>query len=283
MMTIFTAAVAALSVQASPSPAPDGYRLTWADEFEADGLPDPTRWTYDVSRNQEGWYNNELQYYAPRRPENARVENGRLIITARHESLSVAPPADWGGQAYTSARLVSTGPGWDRGFVEVKAKLPCGLGTWPAIWMLPTVETSWPLGGEIDIMEHVGHEPGVIHGTVHTGAYNHVAKTERGGLVAVADACQAFYRYQLRWTPQAVTFLVDDQPFYAFDNDGAGDPGTWPFDKPFQLILNLAVGGDMGGRMGVDDAAFPQTLEIDYVRVFQPTDDTVRPEPSPAG
>lgn len=247
--------------------APEGYVLVWADEFEANGPPDPARWAYDVHANRTGWYNNELQYYSADRPGNARVEHGRLIIEARRESLEGAP--DWGGQAYTSARLVSR-QGWTHGLFEVRARLPCGRGTWPAVWMLPLEGGRWPDGGEIDIMEHVGHRPGAIHGTVHTGRYNHVLGTHRGGETHVVDACGAFHRYQARWTPEAISFAVDDVEYHRFDNDGVGDPATWPFDRPFRLILNIAVGGDWGGAEGVDDAAFPQRMEIDWVRVFQP-------------
>lgn len=257
-----------LTGEAAATPTPAGHVLVWADEFDHEGLPDPSRWTYDASRNREGWHNNEAQYYAVARPENAHVENGRLVLTARRETLADAP--DWGGQTYTSARLLSTAPGWTYGLIEVRAKLPCARGTWPAIWMLPVQPSGWPLGGEIDIMEHVGHAPGAVHGTVHTQAYNHINKTERGGSIQIDDACQSFHRYQVQWRPEAVTFMVDDQPYYSFANDGAGAPETWPFDKPFRLILNIAVGGDWGGAQGIDDDALPQTMEVDYVRVFQP-------------
>ena len=126
-----------------------GMRLVWNDEFEAPGLPDASKWVHDTSRNRDGWYNNELQYYADRRLENARVENGRLLITARRERLSSAP--DFGGQNYTSARLITRGlASWTYGHFEVRARLPCGLGTWPAIWMLPEDDRygSWAASGE---------------------------------------------------------------------------------------------------------------------------------------
>ena len=248
----------------------DGYRLVWNDEFNTDGLPDPARWTYDTERNAEGWYNRELQYYSAGRPENARVEGGRLIIEARLESLDPATTPDWGGQAFTSARLITRGLAqWTYGFVEVRAKVPCGRGTWPAAWMLPVAPAEWPAGGEIDILEHVGHDVGVVHGTVHTTRYNHTRGTERGGSKRVADACGAFHRYQVLWTPDGINFGVDDVGYYAFRNDGRGDRATWPFDQPFYAILNVAVGGDWGGAEGVDRRAFPQALEVDYIRVFQ--------------
>jgi beta-glucanase (GH16 family) len=250
--------------------SPEGYRLVWNDEFDVDGLPDPTRWTYDVARNRDGWYNNELQYYSSSRRENARVEGGRLVIEARRERSYSASRPDSGGQAFTSARLVSRGLAqWTYGFFEVRAKVPCGRGTWPAAWLLPVADVTWPAGGEIDILEHVGHNPGVVHGTVHTTSYNHTRGTERGGSKPVADACGAFHRYQVLWTPEAINFGVDDVDYYTFRNDGRSDPATWPFDQPFYAILNLAVGGDWGGAQGVDLRAFPQSFEVDYVRVFQ--------------
>ena len=258
------ATVALTPAQAEP---PAGYRLVWADEFEAPGLVDPARWTYDVSRNRDGWWNNEQQYYAAERPENVRVEDGRLVIQATRERLADRP--DFGGQDYASGKIISRAS-WTYGIVEARAKLPCGRGTWPAIWMLPVDLREWPLDGEIDIMEHVGHRPGVIHGTVHTQAYNHVAKTQNGAEIEVPDACEAFHDYRVTWTPQRIAFAVDGRDYYVFDNDGAGDAETWPFDTPFHLILNIAVGGDWGGEEGVDAAAFPQRMEIDWVRAYQP-------------
>ncbi|MFN3353233.1 MAG: family 16 glycosylhydrolase [Brevundimonas sp.] len=257
----------ALLVVATPlaaQDAPADHRLVWSDEFDRDGLPNPARWRYDTHANRSGWYNDERQYYAADRAENARVENGVLVIEARRERLEEAD--DFGGQDYTSARMISR-QGWTYGVVQVRARLPCGGGTWPAIWMLPTDPETWPMDGEIDIMEHVGNRAGVVLGTVHTGAYNHVAGTQRGGEIAVPDACDAFHVYQADWTADGIDFAVDGRTFYRFDNDGAGDKATWPFDQPFELILNLAIGGGLGGA--VDDSAFPQRLEIDWVRVWR--------------
>lgn len=269
------AVITALLLTQTPPPAsapdqsPAGHRLVWSDEFSTDGPPDPARWAPDASRNRQGWYNNELQYYAAGRSRNARVEHGHLIIEAHREPVEAAAFPDTGGQGFTSARLDSVGPGWTYGRFEARVRLPCARGSWPAVWMLPAGGGDWPLGGEIDILEHVGHDPGVVHGTVHTGAYNHVAGAQRGGQTAIPDACQAFHRYQADWTPQAIVFSVDDVAYYRFDNDGRGQVAAWPFDAPFRLILNLAVGGDWGGAQGVDAAAFPQRMEVDYVRVWQ--------------
>ena len=238
----------------------------WADEFDTPGLPDPARWSFETGGH--GWGNQELQFYTDGRRENARVEDGKLIVEARRE--------DWQGSRYTSARLNSR-PGWTCGRIEARAKLPRGRGTWPAIWMLPVAggygKGGWPDNGEIDIMEHVGFDPGVIHGTIHTAAYNHVARTQRGGTTTVADAQDAFHRYAVEWTPQAMTFYVDDVKYFSFANERPADPKAdwrqWPFDKDFRILVNLAVGGSWGGQKGVDDTIWPQRLEIDYIRVSQ--------------
>jgi beta-glucanase (GH16 family) len=241
---------------------PDHYRLVWADEFERDGLPDPARWAYDTGMNKTGWHNRELQYYAGPRAENARVQGGRLVITARQESLSSAP--DWGGQRYTSTRLVTQGKGeWTYGFFEIRARLPCGQGTWPAIWMLNS-DVVWPAGGELDIMEHIGREPGRVFSSVHTAA-GHGANPAGGGR-QVPDACTAFHDYQMHWTADTVRFGIDGVVHFEYRNPRTG-PARWPFDKPQFLILNIAVGGDLGGA--VDDAVFPVAMEVEHVRVWR--------------
>ncbi len=250
---------------------PSGYQLVWADEFDVPGLPNDTKWSYDIERNFAGWYNNELQYYGNARTENSVVENGFLVITARREDLSAAGLTDWGGQRYSSARLLTRGKGdWTYGFMEIRAKLPCGRGSWPAIWTLSSPpQTAWPDDGEIDIMEHVGVDQGVVHGTVHTGAYNHTRGNQRGNQTTLPDACTEFHRYQLTWTANRITIGVDDRNYFQYSNDGSGN-AEWPFNSPQFLILNIAVGGDWGGQQGVDDSIFPIRMEVDYVRVYQP-------------
>ncbi len=247
---------------------PAGYGLVWSDEFDTDGLPDAARWDYDTDRNQLGWYNNELQYYARARPENAVVAGGRLVITARKERLSSAP--DYGGQAYTSARLVTRGKtSWTYGFFEIRAKMPCGQGTWPAIWMLGT-GGRWPEDGEIDILEQRGQNKTEVLGTVHTRAYNYFNGTlgvGQGSSTVVPDACTAFHNYQLTWTADRIEIGVDGAVYMAFNNPRAGDTDRWPFDNPQYLILNLAIGGDLGGT--VDPAFTTQQMDVDYVRVYQ--------------
>lgn len=250
----------------NPGPRPAHWKLVWSDEFNVDGLPDPAKWSYDTSANKRGWHNEELQYYSEARRENSRVENGRLIIQARKEKLSER--ADYGGQSYSSARLITRGKrDWTYGFMEVRAKLPCGLGTWPAIWMLGT-QGQWPAMGEIDIMEHVGKKKGEVLGTVHTGAYNHRINTQKGATTMVPDACDAFHNYQLTWTADQIAIGVDDKVYFTFANSKDADKGQWPFASPQYLILNVAIGGQLGGP--VDDAIFPVQMEVDYVRMYQP-------------
>lgn len=243
--------------------APPGYALVWSDEFDIDGLPDPAKWSFDTEANARGWYNDELQYYAGGRLENARVGNGKLTITARKEALTGA--ADYGGQKYTSARLITRGKAeWLYGFFEVRAKLPCGVGTWPAIWMLGASGEPWPANGEIDIMEQVGKDPAKIQGTVHTTASS--GQFGRGGAVQITDACTSFHNYQLIWTADRLAIGVDDRPYFTYKNQGKGR-ASWPFDRPQFLLLNLAIGGSMGGP--VDDKIFPVRMEVEYVRVYQ--------------
>lgn len=249
---------------------PEGYALVWSDEFDAPGLPDPAKWQYDTFRNRDGWFNNEKQYYAAGREKNARVAGGRLIIEAHSEDLSQAGFADWGKQQFTSARLITRGLGdWTYGFFEIRAKLPCGRGTWPAIWMLPSDENvKWPAGGEIDIMEHVGFDPGVIHHSIHTSAFNFSRGTQKTSSHQVPDACDAMHKYQLLWTADFLVFGVDDQPKLLFRKE-SDKQARWPFDQPQHLLLNIAVGGNWGGQKGIDPAAFPARMEVDYVRVYQ--------------
>ncbi len=237
------------------------WSLIWADEFDYTGLPDSEKWVYDVGG--DGWGNNELQYYTGNRQENARVEDGRLIIEARKESYL--------GSDYTSARLLTRGKGdWLYGRVEVRAKLPGGRGAWPAIWMLPTnwEYGGWPASGEIDIMEYVGYEPNVVHFTVHTDAYNHSIGTQVGVSSTFEDPESNYYTYAIEWFPDRIDFFVDDVKQFTFENEDKTF-SEWPFDKAFHLILNIAIGGNWGGAEGVDDALFPKTMEVDFVRVYK--------------
>jgi beta-glucanase (GH16 family) len=247
---------------AAPATAP-----SFADEFDGPRI-DTAKWLFDTHRNKIGWHNNELQYYADGRSENARIEKGALVIEARREALERAK--DWGGQAYTSAKLV-TRQRYGYGFYEIRAKLPCGRGMWPAIWMLPT-DGKWPEGGEIDIMEMVGWDANVIHATVHSSAFYHVKGTQRGAQVRLPTACTQYHTYQLDWRPDSITIGIDGRGHMRVKDDQPGGAAAWPFTKPYELILNLAVGGDWGGQKGVDDTALPQRMQVDYVRYWASAD-----------
>jgi beta-glucanase (GH16 family) len=236
------------------------WKLVWQDEFNYKGLPDSSKWNYDTGGH--GFGNNELQYYTANKKANARVKKGNLIIEARKEKFE--------NNNYTSARLITKGKGdWKYGKIEVRAKLPKGLGTWPAIWMLAsTTPLKWPDDGEIDIMEHVGYNQGVVHGSVHTKKYNHVIGTQRTDTVIVNDCSEAFHVYALEWTAESIKVSVDSNTFFTFTNEHSGYD-AWPFDQPFHLLLNIAVGGNWGGAKGVDEKIWPQKMWVDYVRVYQ--------------
>jgi beta-glucanase (GH16 family) len=251
-----------------PMPRPAQAQLVWSDEFDNDAL-DTSKWGYDGSRNKSGWYNGELQYYGAR-PENVRVANGQLIIEARRETLNPRQFPDYGGQAYTSGKVWTKGKAsWTYGYYEIRAKLPCARGTWPAIWMMPEGQYAWPDGGEIDIMEQVGSQPEVVHGTLHTALFVHTKGTQRGAELRVPGNCDAFHNYQLEWTPSTIRMGVDGRAYMKVRNDQPGGAGAWPFDHPFYLILNLAMGGNWAAAKGMDDAALPQRMLVDYVRVYR--------------
>jgi beta-glucanase (GH16 family) len=254
------------------------WKLVWSDEFDRPGLPDPAKWGYETGYVR----NHEKQFYTRDRRENARVEGGMLIIEARKERYPIpAPSAERAGRRrkgaagefaeYTSAALTTDGKAaWNHGRIEVRAKLPSGRGTWPAIWTLGTDihEAGWPRCGEIDIMEHVGFDPGTIHANAHTAKYNHIKKTNKGDRIAVADASEAFHVYAIEWDERKIDFFVDDRKYFTYTNEGTGRD-AWPFDREQYLILNLAIGGDWGGQKGIDDRIFPQRCTIDYVRVYR--------------
>ena len=244
---------------ADPSVTPAGWRLVWADEFDRPGLPDPSRWTYE-----EGLVRNrEAQYYTRARRENARVEDGMLVIEARKEPH---------GQAqYTSASVTTEGrASWRYGRIEVRAKLPQGRGIWPAIWTLGANhrQVGWPMTGEIDIMEFVGFDPDTIHANVHTAAFNHRDKTGKGAKLHVPRPFERFHVYAMEWTKERIDVSVDGATYFTFRNTGGGER-EWPFDAAQYLILNVAVGGAWGGQRGIDDGIFPQRFYVDYVRVYQ--------------
>lgn len=240
-----------------------GYQLVWSDEFDYNGLPDSTKWLYDTEGNDAGWGNKESQFYTTARGENAYVKDGILHIRAIRESFE--------GKDFTSARLVSNAD-WQYGRFEISARLPEARGTWPAIWMLPGGwsfnDGGWPDIGEIDIMEHVGHDPEVVHSSAHSKDYHWQAGTQKTGTIQVPGATENFHTYTLEWTPDVLRSYVNDSLFFEYENEGLGE-SKWPYDKPFYLIMNLAVGGHWGSVKGIDSTAFPQTMEVDYVRVYR--------------
>ncbi len=238
-----------------------GEQLVWSDEFNYEGLPDSTKWSFNTGGH--GWGNNERQFYTDKRKDNVQVQDGKLIIRAIKE--------EYKNSKFTSARLTTRNKGdWKYGRVEVKAKLPKGRGIWPAIWMMPSRSEygSWPKSGEIDIMENVGYLPDSVYATVHTDSYNHVIGTQRTRGLLITDLSTAFHVYTLQWKENKISIAIDGEVYFNFDNNKTGS-AAWPFDKEFFLILNIAVGGNWGGKKGVDESIFPQAMEIDYVRVYQ--------------
>ena len=226
--------------------------LVWSDEFNTNGTPDPAKWGYDLGAG--GYGNNELQYYT-NRPENVIVENGVLKIKAIKENYN--------GAAYTSARLLSKGKfAFTYGKVEVSAKLPAGVGTWPAIWMLGANSSTvgWPDCGEIDIMEHRGYELNKIFGTFHYPG--HSGGNADGNTKMISNATTAFHKYSLDWSATAIKIYVDDQLVHSLANSAA-----IPFNHDFFFILNVAMGGTFGGS--VDPNFSNATMEVDYIRVYK--------------
>jgi beta-glucanase (GH16 family) len=243
--------------------SPSSWKLVFSDEFDRDGQPDGRKWVYDEGCT--GWGNREVQCYTRSRPENARVEQGNLILEARRDGL--------GRHEYTSARIMTKGKAqWLYGRVEVRAKLPSGRGTWPGIWMLAKEwsygDNFWPDNGEIDIMEHVGYAPGEVSAGVQTLKHNFRDRNAETKKLPVPDAETAFHVYAIEWSAKRIDFFVDDQKYFTVSKRRS-NYRFWPFDKEFYLILNVAVGGEWGGRRGIDSSVFPQRMEIDYVRVYQ--------------
>ena len=225
--------------------------LIWSDEFDVAGPPDPLKWGYDIGAG--GWGNAELEYYT-NRTDNAIVSGGTLKITAKAESYL--------GSAYTSARLLTKDKfSFKYGKIEISAKLPAGVGTWPATWMLGNnfLTTGWPACGEIDIMEHRGSELNKIFGTLHYPG--HSGSNGDGNTVMISNATTAFHKYAVEWSATTIKFSVDDVVFKTFANSG-----TTPFNQNFFVILNVAMGGNFGGT--IDPAFTSAAMEIDYVRVY---------------
>ncbi|KEQ18494.1 hypothetical protein GZ78_13500 [Endozoicomonas numazuensis] len=276
-MTLFTLFVSHVSSASE-------WKLVWQDEFDYTGLPDNKKWNYE-----EGYIrNSELQTYT-RDKQNARVEDGILIIEAHQQKRADANTntctssnriIQWwcrktGSKQeayyYTSASLTTQSRfEWTHGRIEVRAKLPQGRGVWPAIWLLGTriEEVGWPATGEIDIMEFVGYQPDRIHGALHTGNRNHKKGNAATGSISVSDTGKNFHTYAVEWSSDTVEFYLDDQKYFIYQKEG-GSAADWPFDDPMYLIINLAIGGGWGGKEGIDRAVFPQQFLIDFVRIYQ--------------
>jgi beta-glucanase (GH16 family) len=249
-----------------PPVPPEGMELVWSDEFDGDGI-DPANWTYDIGG--WGWGNGEAQYYTDR-PENARTEDGLLVIELRKESYD--------GSSFTSARLKSQGlQEFQYGRIEARIKVPQGAGTWPAFWMLgqnfnrnsSLAERQWPNVGEIDIMEYVGREPDLMIGTLHGPGYAGAGAISRWNRVDF-ELADDFHVFGIDWDESGITWLFDGEPFATIPRERVGDR-EWVYDQPFFMLLNLALGGSLGGNFALD-LGFPIFMYVDYVRVYQEID-----------
>lgn len=268
--TTTTAPASTTTTIATPEPIPieppEGMELVWNDEFDGDAI-NPENWTYDIGG--WGWGNGEAQYYTDR-PENARVQNGLLVIEAKQEQFE--------SSYYTSARLLTQGrQAFQYGRIEARIKVPVGIGTWPAFWMLgdnfgredfsDPAQAEWPQVGEIDIMEFVGREPDLTLGTAHGPGYAGAGGFTRWNRRDY-DIADDFHVFAIEWDFDGIRWFYDDEMFYDLGRDAVGDR-EWVFDQPFFIILNLALGGSLGGTIGLD-TEFPVHLYVDYVRVYQP-------------
>ncbi|WP_225551050.1 glycoside hydrolase family 16 protein [Sphingobacterium bovistauri] len=236
--------------------------LVWSEEFNYVGAPDATTWNFDTAGNAWGWGNNELQHYTSSKYNNAIVEDGVLKITARKEKIA--------DKLYTSARLTTQNKiKFQYGKLEVRAKLPKGKGMWPAIWMLGQNIDSlgWPMCGEIDIMEYVGYEPDTVYATIHSDTYNHMRNTQKMKSIFIENP-QAFHNYSIEWSKDKIDFYLNSQLYNTVLNEYKST-NEWPFDSNFFLLLNVAVGGNWGGKHGIDTLSFPAQMEVDYVRYYK--------------
>lgn len=242
----------------------EGYKLAWEDDFSYEGKPDENKWMCETG---EHWANNEQQAYTDK-PENVCVKDGMLRIRARKEPF--------GCREYTSARLSTYGKkSFQYGYFEIRAKLPGGFGSWPAFWMLPDSikngSMGWPECGEIDMMEHIGRRENKIWYSLHSGKHNHTRKDTKQytEIFDFENVCSVFHTYGMEWTQEYVAFYFDEECIHRFskaDDSEDQTPHSWPFDQPFHFIINIAVGGGLGGE--IDDSSLPYELDVDYVRVY---------------
>lgn len=233
------------------------WKLAWSDEFEYSGAPDTAIWSYELGYIR----NSELQKYT-NSLENVRVEDGICIIECKLEDDSTITSGSINTKGKRDIKY---------GRIEVRAKIPSSLGSWPAIWLLGNNirEVGWPACGEIDIMEHVGYDPLKIHANIHTKAYNHKNGITKGNTIETEEPWSDFHVYAMNWYEERIDFFFDDSLYHSYENDFQQDTDTWPFDKPHYLLINLAFGGGWGGARGVDITTLPLIYEIDYVRYYR--------------
>jgi beta-glucanase (GH16 family) len=249
-----------------------GWNLVWSDEFDKNGLPDGSKWGYDVGDN--GWGLQEIQYYTSNRSENARVENGNLIIEARRENFS--------GRQYTSTRLVSRGKCEKKyGRFETRLIVPGFRGIFPAFWMIPSDQGGgWPAFGELDVMEHFGFDPGIIRQTMHCAAHAVPQPVQISD--TLPDCSTNYHVYRMDWYKDSIVFYIDDKKTLSYKE--TQDYAHWPYTKPFYMILQIPVGGSFAGQKGIDDSQFPTKMVVDYVRYYEwgvvPVQQNLKPESS---
>ncbi len=251
----------------SLAPARPGFTLSWSDEFDQpdNSAPDPAKWKFAIGG--DGWGNQELEYYTSRR-QNARIRHGNLEITARKESYA---GADRVRRDYTSARLITSGKFEQAyGRFEARIKIPYGQGVWPAFWLLGADDQSvgWPTCGEIDIMENIGREPAIVHGTIHGPGYSGAKGIGESYSLSSGRFADDFHVYAVEWEPEEIRFYVDDRAYTARKPSDLPAGTKWVYDHPFYVLVNFAVGGEWPGN---PDAItkFPQTMLVDYVRVYK--------------
>ena len=235
------------------------YQLVWQDIFGKDGKPDQTIWNLEVGGH--GFGNDERQYYTDRQ-KNAFIKDHILHIVSYKEKFEQ--------RGYTSAKLTTLNKKHIQyGRVEVLAKVPQGAGTWPAIWLLgiDMKDVGWPLCGEIDLMEHVGHNQDVIHFSLHSKNRYHHIKNQPTKVITVPNVSQTFHEYAFDWDEKGITFYLDGAIQASFSKKTGSTVEEWPFDHPFYLILNTAIGGTWGGT--IDDSIFPTSFEFKYVKVYE--------------
>lgn len=242
-------------------PSKPRWKLYWSDEFNQNGKTDPSSWEHLI--DGEGCGNDEAQYYTDRDAPNARIKNGKLFITALKQKMH------W--SEYTSARLL-TRNSYTYGRFEIRAKMPSGVGTWPAIWMLPRHQTygdaMWIDNGEIDIAEAAGRDPDHVLSSAYSKADNYWTGVQKTNYSEVKNSSTEFHTYTFDWLPDGMDFYIDGALTHSIIREPGSDWTKWPFDQDFYLIMNLAVGGGFGGD--IDDRSFPAQLVIDYVRIYRP-------------